>query len=93
MVPEELRSRPLYIHLDMSISGDKTGIAGAWIKRKTAAASDDTSQSKSLFFRAAFSVAVKAPRGAQVSFEKNKQFIYWLKENGFNIRKITSDTF
>ena len=92
-VPSDLKSRPLYIHLDMSISGDKTGIAGAWIKRKKSAASDGQSQSKSLFFRAAFSVAVQAPRGAQISFEKNKNFIYWLRDNGFNVKKITADTY
>ena len=88
-VPPELKSRPLYIHLDMSVSGDKTGIAGSWIKYKDAVQND----SKSLYFRVAFSVAVKAPRGAQVYFEKNKQFIYWLRDNGFNIKKITSDTY
>lgn len=89
-VSPELKARPLYIHLDMSVSGDKTGIGGSWIKYKDAAAENN---SKSLYFRVAFSVAVKAPRGAQVSFEKNKQFIYWLRDNGFNIKKITSDTF
>lgn len=92
-IPPDLKSRPLFIHLDMSVSGDKTGIGGVWIKRKTASSADPNSQSKSLFYRVAFSVAVKAPRGAQVSFEKNKQFIYWLRDNGFNIRKITSDTY
>jgi hypothetical protein len=91
-VPIEMRSRPLYIHLDMSVSGDKTGIAGAWIKDKYSV-TDNASQSKSLFYRAAFSVAIKAPKGAQVSFEKNKQFIYWLREQGFKIKKITSDTY
>ena len=91
-IPSELRSRPLYIHLDMSVSGDKTGIAGAWIKRKSAAPSEEQS-SKSLFYRVAFSCAIKAPKGAQVSFEKNKQFIYWLRDNGFNVKKITSDTY
>lgn len=89
-VPRELKSRPLYIHLDMSVSGDKTGIGGAWIKYKTAATENN---SKSLYFRIAFSVAVKAPKGAQVSFEKNKQFIYWLRDNGFNVKKVTSDTY
>lgn len=92
VVPPEMKSRPLYIHLDMSVSGDKTGIAGAWIKDKYSVAENE-SQSKSLFYRAAFSVAVKAPKGAQVSFEKNKQFIYWLRDQGFKIKKITSDTY
>ena len=91
-VPIELKARPLYIHLDMSVSGDKTGIGGVWIKDKYTVP-DDTSQSKSLFYRVAFSCAIKAPKGAQVSFEKNKQFIYWLRDQGFKIKKITSDTF
>lgn len=91
-VPSELKARPLYIHLDMSVSGDKTGIAGAWIKHKYTI-TENEAQSKSLFYRAAFSVAVKAPKGAQVSFEKNKQFIYWLRDQGFKVKKITSDTY
>jgi hypothetical protein len=28
VIPEELKALPLFIHLDMSISGDMTGIAG-----------------------------------------------------------------
>lgn len=91
-IPSDLKSRPLYIHLDMSVSGDKTGIAGTWIKRKRVA-EEGEAPSKSLFYRLAFSVAVKAPKGAQISFEKNKQFIYWLREQGFNVKKVTADTF
>lgn len=91
-IPDDLKSRPLYIHLDMSISGDKTGIAGTWIKSKYITAEGEE-PSKSLFYRVAFSVAVKAPKGAQISFEKNKQFIYWLRDKGFNIKKVTADTY
>lgn len=91
-ISPELKSRPLYIHLDMSVSGDKTGIAGVWIVRKQAQ-SVEADQSKSLFFKVAFSCAIEAPRGAQISFNKNKQFIYWLKEQGFNLKKVTSDTY
>lgn len=91
-IPSELKSRPLYVHLDMSISGDKTGIAGVWIKSKHVTQEGEL-PSKSLFYRVAFSVAIKAPKGAQISFEKNKQFIYWLREQGFNVKKVTADTF
>jgi hypothetical protein len=91
-VPIELKARPLYIHLDMSVSGDKTGIGGVWIKDKYTV-TEDVAESKSLFYRVAFSCAIKAPKGAQVSFEKNKQFIYWLRDQGFKIKKITSDTY
>lgn len=46
-----------------------------------------------MYFQLAFVVSVKAPRGHQVSFEKTRNFIYWLKDQGFNIKGITSDTF
>ena len=91
-VPKELLYKPLYVHLDMSISGDMTGIAGVWITGKKVS-TDENQQSKDLSFRLAFSVSIKAPKGRQISFEKNRNFIRWLKENGFNVKGVTSDTF
>ena len=90
-IPPEMKTKPLFIHLDMSISGDKTGIAGVWIKGKKT--STDSNQSNDLFYQLAFSVSIKAPKGRQISFEKNRNFIYWLKEQGFAIKGITTDTF
>ena len=87
-----MRTRPLYIHLDMSISGDKTGIAGIWIKGKKPPKEGEP-QSKELYYQLAFSVSIKAPKGYQISFEKNRQFIYWLREQGFSIRGVSTDTF
>ena len=91
-VPKELKNKPLYIHLDMSVSGDKTGIGGVWIKGKKPHI-DGQPDSKELFYTIAFAVSIKAPKGFQISFEKNRQFIYWLKEQGFNIKGISTDTF
>lgn len=91
-IDKTLLQYPLYIHLDMSISGDKTGIAGVWIKGKKPPV-EGQPPSKELFFRPAFVVSIKAPKGYQISFEKNRQFIYWLKDNGFNIKGISFDTF
>jgi len=90
-VNKRLKSRPLFIHLDMSVSGDMTGIAGVWIKGKKLSTTEN--QSNDLFYTLAFSVSIKAPKGYQISFEKNRNFIYWLKEQGFNIQGITTDTF
>lgn len=87
-----MKAKPMFIHLDMSISGDKTGIAGVWIKGKKPPVESQPS-SKELYYQLAFSVAIKAPKGYQISFEKNRQFIRWLKEQGFNIKGISSDTF
>lgn len=91
-LPKNLLSMPLFIHLDMSISGDKTGISGVWIigKKPTEAGKDSGND---LFFQPAFSTSVEAPKGRQISFEKNRNFIRWLREVGFNIKEITSDTF
>ena len=87
-----LRFKPLFIHLDMSVSGDKTGIAGVFIKGKKPSINPDL-QSADLFYSLAFSVSIKAPKGRQISFEKNRNFIRWLKRMGFNIKGITSDTY
>ena len=91
-LPQEYLYKPLYIHLDMSITGDKTGIAGTWIIGKKPPV-EGQPPSKELFYQPAFAVSIKAPRGFQISFEKNRQFIYWLREQGFNIKGVSFDTY
>ena len=88
---KEYIDRPLFIHLDMSVSGDKTGIAGVWIIGKKPTAGGDAGND--LFFQTAFSTSIEAPKGRQISFEKNRNFIRWLRDKGFLIKEITSDTF
>lgn len=90
--PKDL-ARPLFIHLDMSLSGDKTGIAGTWITGKRPGIVGEESAGRELEFKAAFSVAVKAPKGYQVSFEKTRNFIRWLRDRGFSIKCISMDTY
>lgn len=103
-------SRPLFIHLDMSLSGDKTGIAGVWITGKesniktplltgnTAASLEQAEYNQlelasDLHFKVAFSVSIKAPKGSQVSFSKTRNFVRWLREQGFAIKCVSMDTF
>lgn len=88
----ELKYKPLYIHMDMSVAGDKTGIAGTFIKGKRPP-KEGQPASKELYYSLGFSVSVKAPKGHQISFEKNRNFIYWLKEQGFNIKGVSTDTY
>ena len=91
-IDPQLKTRPLYVHLDMSISGDATGIGGVWIngKKPTKPGEDP---SRDLYYTLAFHVSVKAPKGCQVSFEKNRNFIRWLRNEGFNVRGLSADTF
>lgn len=90
-VDPKLKKFPLYIHLDMSVSGDKTGIGGVWLIGKRIRQNDH--RSSDLYYQTCFSVSVKAPKGHQVSFKKNRNFIRWLKSQGFNIKGISSDTY
>ena len=75
----------------MSVSGDMTGIAGIWIAGKKV--STDDNLSKDLSFRLAFSTSIKAPKGRQISFEKNRNFIRWLRRQGFNIKGVSTDSY
>ena len=83
-VSDKDKSLPLYVHLDMSKTGDKTGIGGVWISGKVG---DEA------HFKVAFSVSVEAPKGYEISFEKNRNFIRWLRSQGFKIKGVSSDTY
>lgn len=61
-VPQEMKSKPLFIHMDMSVSGDKTGIAGVWVRGVKPATNGRTSD-REMYYQLAFSVAIKAPKG------------------------------
>ena len=91
-VSSDLKEKPLYIHLDMSKKGDKTGIAGVYqIGKKPKVEGEDSS--REMFYKVAFSVSVEAPKGFEISFDKNRIFIRWLRKQGFNIKGISSDTY
>lgn len=60
-IPDWLRAKPLYIHLDMSKTGDKTGLGGTFILGKRA--SSEEQQQKELFYRVGFIVSIQAPKG------------------------------
>lgn len=91
-IPKELKHKPLFVHYDMSISGDKTGLAGTFIAGKKPP-KDGEPAANDLIFKLGFHVSIKAPKGYQVSFEKNRQFVYWLRDRGFYVRGTSSDTF
>ena len=57
--------------MDMSISGDKTGICGIWITGKHPP-EDNKTTADELYYQLAFVVSIKAPKGYQISFEKNR---------------------
>ena len=91
-IPKSIRTKPLFIHLDMSTTGDKTGIAGVFAIGKVPKVEGQDS-SREMYYQLGFHVSIKAPKGYQISFEKHRIFIRWLKSKGFNIVSVSSDTF
>lgn len=90
-VPKDCLAKPMYVHLDLSKSGDKTGIAGVWAMGKSQ--SGDGREAESMRYRVAFSVSVQAPKGYEISFDKARNFIRWLRSMGFSVKSVTSDTY
>ena len=90
-VPKDCMPKPLYVHLDLSKSGDKTGIAGVWAMGKSQ--SEDGKEAESMRYRVAFSVSVQAPKGYEISFDKARNFVRWLRSMGFSVKSVTSDTY
>lgn len=94
VIPEELFMKPVFIHIDTSLTGDKTGISAVCIngtKRPTSLDNDNIETE--LKYRHLFTVGIKAPKADQISLEKNRLFIYFLKNLGWNIKGVSCDGF
>lgn len=93
VIDPRLKSCPMYIHLDLSLNTDRTGISGTCISgRKDVKGLDDKIISQ-IAFTQMFSVALQAPRGDKIPYSKIVEFICWLRRQGFNIARISRDQF
>ena len=98
-IPDFIKTAPLFIHLDASVSGDRTGISGVAIvgSKKSVTYGNDVGEetiTDELVCQQVFTVGIQAPTDAEISFEKTRQFIYYLhKEVGLNIKLISTDGF
>lgn len=93
LVPNYIKSMPMYIHLDLSLNDDRTGISGSGIIGRKDIQMDDGKKSSMPVFAHAFSVAIQAPRGDKIPYAKITNFILWLRHQGFDIELITRDQF
>ena len=99
LVPQEVYSKPLFIHFDCSINGDRTGIGCVAVLGYTNREGYDEFtgehvEFKELAYREVFNVAIQCPNGSEISFRKDREFIYYLKnELGWNIKGISLDSF
>lgn len=98
VIPQDLMKLPLYIHIDTSLSGDRTGIGGVVISgiKGMSTQNYDLSYTDSLEleYEQLFGVAIQAPSNDEISFEKTRNFIYYLHDVlHLNIQGISSDSF
>lgn len=98
-IPDEIRSAPNFLHLDASVSGDRTGLSsvaiiGARQVTRYGADVDSEETSSELVYQQVFTIGIQAPSDSEISFEKTRQFIYYLRDEvGLNIKIVTTDGF
>lgn len=97
LVNDVVRAKPIYIHIDGSLTGDRTGISGVaimGIKEEIRYINDEFTPIQELVYKHIFSIGIQCPPGAEISLQKNREFVYYLKYNlGFNICGISLDGF
>lgn len=93
VVPKALFYQQLNIHLDLSETGDKTGLAGTCVDGNKIVEDYDGKKVSRPFLKEIFSVSLKAPRGDRLSFQKVVNFIVWLRRAGFNVGTISTDQY
>jgi len=95
-VPLAVRSMPQFIHIDASLTGDKTGISdvgSSGVKETQIYDGANETIISEMTYKHIFSVDIKAPQGSEISFEKTRRFIYYLRSQGFNIVGVSLDGF
>ena len=88
-----LKRTPIYIHLDLSLNHDRTGISGGGITDRKDISGKNGKIISLPFLSHMFSVAIEAPRGDKIPYAKIVAFICWLRKQGLNIARISRDQF
>ena len=93
-VPKSIMRLPMYVHIDFAEVSDHTGICGVVQDGTKITVDAQTGKKVSMpFYRQVFQIAVEAPRGDRMSFQKVINFILWLQRSGMNVYKITTDQY
>ena len=93
VVPPELKRIPIYIHLDLSLTTDRTGISGGGITGRKDIVSKDGKTVSMPTFTHLFQIEIESPRNDKIPYSKIVAFICWLRKSGFNISRVSRDQF
>lgn len=90
--------KKLYMHIDTSLTGDRTGISciaiSGYKHQKKYSDTGEEYDMNELVYRQLFTIGIQAPKGDQISFQKTREFIYYLKKQlGWNLQMVSTDGF
>ena len=92
-VTKDIKAKPLFIHLDLSLNTDKTGIGGVFANGRHMMQTENGESISQLKMGHLFSVSIQAPSGDKIPYGKITEFICWLRKQGFNIQGISRDQY
>lgn len=84
---------PRWIHIDLSKTGDATGIACAYVQDFDRIKAGDDTEEILPRIRFDFMLRVLPPKGSEINYQKIRDLIYKLREMGLNIKWISCDSF
>lgn len=93
VVPNELKTQQMHIHLDLAESHNFTGIVGCCVTGNKVIELEDGKKVALPFIKEVFAVEIRAPRGQRQSFQKVINFIVYLRQHYFNIGTISTDQY
>lgn len=91
-IPPEIMSAEWYLHLDLSKNTDRTGISASCVTGRKDIENPSGKISVPMLSHV-FSIALQAPRGDKIAYNKILTFICWLRKNGARIAQVTRDQF
>lgn len=92
-IDRRYKSMPIFIHVDLSLKTDRTGISAVCISGRKDIKGEEGKVVSVPTFTHLFSVAIEAPRGDKIPYQKILAFICWLRKIGFNIVRTSRDQF
>ena len=92
-IDPRLKSAPNFIHLDLSLNADRTGISMVCVSGVKDITDADGKVMALPNLVHIFTVTVQAPRGSNIAYDKILSFILWLRRQGFNIAGVSRDQF
>jgi hypothetical protein len=86
-------TEPRWVHIDLSMTGDATGVACGFVDKfvKVKAGDENFELLPNIVFD--FMLRVIPPKGGEINYQKIRDLLYALREQGLNIKWISCDSF